>query len=231
MNHECRTGGERKLLESAYDIAAQIGVESHYGQEAALWASRALHELHGAQLYSPKAITHAFGATSHDTLTMPCDSEGVPLFRVRYIAQTLVNNQLTTAGLIPPDDTLQIIPHYDKLALVTHALVAEQRANNYPFNRPDAEVPNRSDAMPSEELLPRGTREHALYLWHACYWMGGGIESNLAFRSLTELYTKHPELFDPTFVVENELNETQIEQLISPVSPLILICNGLKSTG
>jgi hypothetical protein len=68
--------------------------------------------------------------------------------------------------------------------------------------------------MPPEDVLPRGTREHALYLWHACYWMGGGIESNLAFGALSELYTDYPELFDPAFVVEQGLAEEQIEEVV-----------------
>ena len=78
----------------------------------------------------------------------------------------------------------------------------------------------RSENMPPENILPRGSEQHAQFLWHVCYWMGGGIESNGAFKYLSQVYTDYPELFDPRYIVEQDITEDQIAEVISQYSAL-----------
>lgn len=219
---------ERSLAQLANEISAETGIELDYCLQSTTVAEDAFQILLDGWLQSGIIIKdHVYADTqaalaeaAERTITLPRDQDGVPLFRVRYAAERVFYGLLDDSGKTDYESAakgqrLRIIPHYDRMEQVIEQLVALQRQNEYPYNLPNAEVPNRSEFMPDEEVLQRGTREHALYLWHACYWMGGGIESNLAFKALTELYTDYPELFDPAFLVEHGISEQQVEEVVS----------------
>ncbi len=197
-----------KYTNRTAELSKNTGIELAYCEEAAGWAHDALRLMRGSELSPDEALIQA----GDRILTLPRDQEDIPIFRVRYAASELLREHLS---LSPPSDQIHIIPHYDRMEKLVTTLVDLQRNNEYPYDLPHAPVPTRSEFMPSEEILPHGTREHALYLWHACYWMGGGIESNIAFKSLTQLYTEHPELFKPEYVVEQGITLEQITEIIS----------------
>lgn len=64
--------------------------------------------------------------------------------------------------------------------------------------------PYRDSVLPQEyrpECMDRGgdkyaSHEHAMYLWNACAYMQGGTQSDFAFKSLTNIYESHPNLFN-----------------------------------
>ncbi len=60
-------------------------------------------------------------------------------------------------------------------------LVGLYNGGDFPFDQPVMVLPQDTRHLP--KTLEPGSREHALFLFHACYWMRGGIDSNVAFRA------------------------------------------------
>ncbi len=84
---------------------------------------------------------------------------------------------------------------HERARTVFDRLVAAYSRREYPFNQPEAALPQ------AEENLPRGivlrSRQHALFLFALCYWMRGGVESGTAARQLSRLYEGLPWIFLP----------------------------------
>lgn len=77
-------------------------------------------------------------------------------------------------------------------------LVHACRNKEFPFDT--ARIPHGPESLPSE--IEWGSVPHALFLFCACYYMRGGIQSDTAILSLTRMYKKHPNYFDPAYVAE-----------------------------
>ena len=67
--------------------------------------------------------------------------------------------------------------------------------NEFPYNQPEAVVPQLPEFLPKS--FEWGGREHALFLFALCYWMRGGSQSDDATRSLTKFYNVHHRIFLP----------------------------------
>lgn len=65
--------------------------------------------------------------------------------------------------------------------------------NKYPFNRPDAIIPQ--NIIPPE--IRNNKRLLACFYFYICIYMRGGIESLQAFNAMIRMWRVHPELFDP----------------------------------
>lgn len=66
----------------------------------------------------------------------------------------------------------------------------------YPFGKlKKATLPHQDENLP--RTMPRGGREHALFLFFVCLWMKGPIQSDTAVRQLGKLYDDHPDFFEP----------------------------------
>lgn len=75
---------------------------------------------------------------------------------------------------------------------VFDTLVERWRAKSYPFNRPDAAVPQAS--LPPE--IRSDPHTLASFYFYVCIYMRGGIESSQAFAALVRLWRAHPDFFD-----------------------------------
>ena len=221
MRHERHTGQVHTLEKAAQEFSQTTGIEPELCAISAGWAN----DMAAATLNDPpKKLTEKyFGSLMEETgdrlVVLPRDADNIPLFRTRYAAQEiyyqLIEHKYPDARTQIEKSPLEITVHYDRLHEVTQALIGLQRNNEHPYSLPTAEVPNRSENMPPEHILPRGSEQHAQFLWHVCYWMGGGIESNLAFKYLGQMYTDFPELFNPRYIVEQGITEDQIKEVVS----------------
>lgn len=79
--------------------------------------------------------------------------------------------------------------------LVFRRLIAAYRAKAYPYSLPQAAPPQANGNMPSVFI---DARQKALFLFHVCYYMRGGILSDVAMRCMRDLFLARPELFEPT---------------------------------
>lgn len=227
------TRGDR-LQEQALAFSAETGIEPELCTLSAIWAqdmaARVLKE-------SPAKLSEEYFLSLQDEtgeaiIILPRDADDIPLYRTRYAAQeifyNLVAHKYPNARTEVEGTPLKITVHYDKIDEVSQILMTLQRNRDYPYDSVKAEVPNRSENMPSEDVLPRGSEQHAQFLWHVCYWMGGGIQSDTAFKFLGQMYTDHPELFDPRYIVDNEITEEEIETTVSQYSALNFNLNHIK---
>lgn len=88
--------------------------------------------------------------------------------------------------------------NWDRAHQVFDALIDQKRRGIHPFDH--SNPPQVDENMP--ENLNRETQkvEHALFLWTSCYYMRGGIDSEVAFRRLTLIYERKPYLFSPAWM-------------------------------
>ncbi|HUD11426.1 MAG TPA: hypothetical protein VMS08_03375 [Candidatus Saccharimonadia bacterium] len=105
---------------------------------------------------------------------------------------------------------MQIIRDDERVKLVLGALMEAFRAKSYPYNLPQARVPQDPRHLPAN--LPLGGLDHARFLWHVCYYMRGTIKSNNAVKLLAALYTDHPDIFD--FSVAAGLDKLWLGELL-----------------
>lgn len=72
---------------------------------------------------------------------------------------------------------------------------------------------NKKDAILPQTAIPEGVRSkektHACFYFFACIYMRGGIESLQAFRGLSRMWEKYPDLFDPHYAQWYPLGELQ----------------------
>lgn len=78
-------------------------------------------------------------------------------------------------------------------------LINVYRKRLIPFDA--IERPQDSQFLPKNLVF--GSREHALYLFFICLYMRGRIKSQQAFEAFKNLYTHHPELFNPKIIQSN----------------------------
>jgi hypothetical protein len=88
---------------------------------------------------------------------------------------------------------MQVIVDKTKAYAHFDTLIERWRAKSYPFNRPDAVIP-QTRIDPS---LRKDKQTLARFYFYACIYMRGGIESMQAFAALTRMWKQHPDLFDP----------------------------------
>lgn len=72
-------------------------------------------------------------------------------------------------------------------------LLARWKAKQYPYNRPDAIIPQK--IIPKE--MRADTYTLSCFYFYVCIYMRGGIESLQAFSALIRMWREHPKLFDP----------------------------------
>jgi hypothetical protein len=84
-------------------------------------------------------------------------------------------------------------------------------ANEEPFNRPNAVLPQDPAHMPHNLLS--GSVGHANFLFHVCYYMRGGVASDTAVKMLSQVYERHPEYFVPAFAATQLSSEELAAEL------------------
>ena len=85
--------------------------------------------------------------------------------------------------------------NYDRATQVLSVIYENYKNKKYPFNLPRANPPQIPENMPKR--LKTGSVDHANFLFCLCYYMRGGIESDVACRRLSALYDNRQYLFDP----------------------------------
>jgi len=224
-----------RLIEMANQMSETTGIDPELCRLSAAWAQDMATTIKADSpgKLNRKYLDGLLEETGEKILVLPRDTDGIPLYRTRYAATNmfyeLIAARYPNARTQIEGNPLEITVHYDRLDEICQTFMGLQRNNDYPYNLPHAEVPNRSVNMPSEDILPRSSEQHAQYLWHVCYWMAGGVESNIAFKYLSMMYVDHPELFDPRHIVENEVTEEEIAAIISQYSALKFNIDRIKT--
>lgn len=90
---------------------------------------------------------------------------------------------------------MHVIVNSEKVFALLDVLVARQREKRYPYNRPDAIIPQT--IIPAD--LRSDKRTLACWYLYACIYMRGGIESLQAFNALIKMWREAPQLFDPGY--------------------------------
>lgn len=90
---------------------------------------------------------------------------------------------------------MKLLIDYEKAKLVFGKLLTSYRRKEFPYNLKKAKPPQIAAKLPKN--LVYGTREHANFLWCSCYYMRGGIQSDVAINRLARLYEDEPVLFAP----------------------------------
>lgn len=91
---------------------------------------------------------------------------------------------------------MKVTINWERAYRLLDRLLADYRENRFPYDR--AILPQDPQNMP--KALKWQTRDHALFLFHSCYYMRGGIKSFLAFRLLSNLYDQYPNVFRPEWI-------------------------------
>ncbi|GMU74196.1 MAG: hypothetical protein AMXMBFR44_3940 [Candidatus Campbellbacteria bacterium] len=78
--------------------------------------------------------------------------------------------------------------------ILLHAL--ERRKYPYRWAFP----PHAPAKLP--RTMPRGSIEHANFLFCSCYYMRGRIRSDTAIQNLASVYLRHPKIFDPAWIAK-----------------------------
>lgn len=91
-------------------------------------------------------------------------------------------------------------------------LLQALKKKEYPYNI--ALLPQRKENLPDTILY--GSREHALFLFAACFWMRG-TRSETAFRGLRIIYEKYPGLFLPEGYPSNGKGNDGMAEIIHHV--------------
>ncbi len=95
---------------------------------------------------------------------------------------------------------------WNRAQYVFDTLIGAFRNKSYPYDR--VFPPQIKENLPQN--LVWGSREHANFLFHSCYYMRGGIQSDEAFRRLSSIYSEHPAMFNPeTFEKEPSLYDSK----------------------
>lgn len=85
---------------------------------------------------------------------------------------------------------MKIVVDWDIAREVFATLLEASSLAYYPFDR--ALVPHRASNLPAGLS---GPKEHAMFLFTSDYYMQGGIKSETAFRQLSSMHNKRPEMF------------------------------------
>lgn len=91
----------------------------------------------------------------------------------------------------------KIIIDYQRIDEVLTILTQALENELYPYNLDSVRIPQDPRHMP--ETLELGSKDHAMFLFTACYYMRGGIKSVEAIKKLARMYDAHPELFDASY--------------------------------
>ena len=171
---------EATLLDLAGDVAAETGIEPELCTISAAWAyDMASHVLADPPLrLSAKYFDALQQQTGEALVVLPRDADDIPLFRTRYVSRELfyklIAHKYPDARTQIEGSPLEITVHYDRLHEVTQSLLALQRDSQYPYDSAKAEVPNRSENMPPEDILPRGSEQQpSSFGMYAIGWAAG----------------------------------------------------------
>lgn len=71
-----------------------------------------------------------------------------------------------------------------------------------------------------QELIPASIRadrlKHSLFLFGACFFMRGTIQSDYAFKQLLAIYEIHPELYNPQFLSASDIDKRYVFDRFKP---------------
>lgn len=135
--------------------------------------------------------------------------EQTPVVAADYPNRIVIESFMDEDGRQKP---LPIVVNHEQVEAVLGTLMSRYREGGYPYNLDTVRTPQDPRHMP--ETLPLGGAEHAMFLWTSCYYMRGGIKSVEAFKRLSSMYREAPELFDPHFVVDNQIPAERIAELL-----------------
>ncbi len=110
-----------------------------------------------------------------------------------------------------------VITNWERAEQVFAILLHSFRNNRFPYN--ESKPPQRR-----ENLTPNivwGSLEHACFLFCVCYYMRGGIQSDVAIVALSKLYDEAPDIFTPAIfefpAAGAESHEDRIMRLLQSV--------------
>lgn len=187
---------------SIREVCETFGLSLEVGEKSSIWADRwksVLLENGVEDTSDPATLTYARDVAFQDCPDITRDENGDPSFRSLYAAQQLLYRTMPahadTYRSALEGDGIRITPHFDRLDEIVETLIEVRERNEFPYGLDAAMLPQDERNMPPS--LPRGGREHANWLFAGCGYMRGGIKSTTAFKSLSKIYAKEPELFDP----------------------------------
>src|SRR3989344_4226216 len=90
---------------------------------------------------------------------------------------------------------MRILIDYEKAKLVFGKLLEAYGRKEFPYNLKKAKPPQIAAKLPKN--LVYGTLRHANFLWCSCYYMRGGIQSDVAMTRLAKVHEDAPALFEP----------------------------------
>ncbi len=105
---------------------------------------------------------------------------------------------------------MHIQVHQDKVDELLDVILPRWASTpkKYPFNRPDAIVPQA--IIPDE--LRKDKYVLACFYFYACIYMRGGIKSLQAFNALIKMWREYPDFFEPSYA--KWLNPTQVQEVL-----------------
>lgn len=184
------------------EVCETFGVSPEIAKKSSQWAhewKRVLTQNHAEGTNDRAALEYTRDLALQSCPDIPRDENGDPSFRTLFATNQLFYgsspNHSETYRSALEGDGLRVIPHFDRLDSIVETLLEARMNNEFPYGLDAAMLPQDERNMPPE--LPRGGKEHANFLWATCYYMRGGIKSYAAFRALSGVYAKEPELFDP----------------------------------
>lgn len=104
---------------------------------------------------------------------------------------------------------VEITVNKERARAVFEKLIMLERRKAFPYYLPSAQVPQ--DLVP--ESISKDPFVYACFLFCSCYWMRGGVKSDVAFKSLVRIYLKEPSLFCPSIIAGIENAEEILEVL------------------
>lgn len=183
------------------NISNEFGVSPEALLKAKKWADKWYPYIEDMSV--DELTLNAFSASRdislYDAPSVTRDENGKPSFREEFTATELVLDRLgDRAKHLRQDiygDEIKPVPHFDRLDSILDILLKQRAKKGFPYELDSAQLPQDERNMPPS--LPRGGKEHANFLFTTCYYMRGGIKSYVAFKALSSLYEKDPNLFDP----------------------------------
>ena len=215
MSLETRT--HKDQFESSHLIMRGLmdthGIDHQTARDGLHWA----HLWHGELTRLPEEtpITDEIIANTRvaslDGMDINRDINGRPRFRTSYAAERAliamggdrseqIRHLVDSPGIIP-------IPHFNRLESLLGTLLPIYRDDEFPYYLNRARLPQDVRHMPPEANLPRGSTEHARFLFYSNHFMRGNIRSVDAFKRLSRVYLDHPEVFDPWYASDMDKNE------------------------
>lgn len=121
-----------------------------------------------------------------------------------------------------PKEEILIYFNEQNLNILSKELLKRMENREFPYNLKKARLPEK-EYIPSVSIMPRESRAHFLFLFHACNYMRR-IDSNIAFQALTQIFKKHSEIFFPENFACSEEDEVKkkiwLKEILCEEKPL-----------